>query len=518
MKNIFSKVFSLIKRRWILFSAILLVLIIALFLYFGRNKASVSTVSVKRGSVISTVSVTGVVKSSQSIDLSFLQSGRISKINVSVGDKVYSGEVLASLANFDLAAQVAQAEANVKAQQAKLNELLQGTRPEQLKSKEYELKQAKVILLGYQNDAINAISDAYTKAEDAIRNKTDELFSNDGKNTFYSANGQALLDAQNLRIVVKNELDLWRKELSDLSLSSNSQLINDALINAQKRLTTLRSFLQKTSDALDAAIGLSASTLSTYKANVNSARSNIDVALSNITNKQQLIASQELNISRIESDYNLLLAGPTAQQIEAQRAQLEQAKANALYQQAVYEKTILRAPFDGVVTRVVHSAGDVVSSNDVILSLNSNGKYQIEANVAESDVSKVKVGKEAEVTLDAYGSSVVFKAKVIKMDLSATILDGVATYKTVLQFESNDSKILPGLTANVVIFSDKRDDVLYVPTRNIISDESGNYVMLVSDSKGSNPKKVKIEVGLVGSDGRTEVVSGLSEGQLILVE
>jgi multidrug efflux pump subunit AcrA (membrane-fusion protein) len=149
------------------------------------------------------------------------------------------------------------------------------------------------------------------------------------------------------------------------------------------------------------------------------------------------------------------------------------------------------------------------------VSLIGGGNFEIEANIAESDIAKVKVGNTAKVTLDAYGKGVLFEATITQIDLSETVLEGVATYKTKFQFKDKDERILPGLTADVDVMSGKKENVLYVPTRNIVIDGRKYFVMKI---KGENTTKTEITTGLRGSDGRTEVLSGVNEGDVIGIE
>ena len=514
-----APIFGWIKRHWIL-TVIIAVIIAILIVILNKGNGTITTVPVERGPVTSLVSVTGQVRPPQSLDLSFLQSGRIEKIYVVVGDKISDGQILAHLTNADLAAQVAQAEASVKSQQAQLDELLKGTRPETLQSKMAELNQAKALLASYQANAINVLNDAYAKADDAVRKQTDGLFNNDNTDyptlTFSSGNAQAVIDAQTLRVSAGNELNTWQTELSQLLNSPTSVAVDTALANGQNHLSIVRNFLQRVSDALENAIGLTSAVIDGYKLNVNTGRTNVNTASANITNQQQLITTQKLTIDKIQSDYDLLVAGSTPEQIAAQQAQVDEAKANAQYQEALYEKTLIRAPFSGTVTRLPFREGDTVTTSDTVVSVVGTGKMQIEGNIAETDISRVKIGEPAQVTLDAYGPNVNFDAKVIKIDLSATALEGVATYKTTLEFNQNDSRILPGLTANVDILSDKRDNVLYVPLRNVIESDGKTFVKVLTDAKSGTTKQVEITTGLHGSDGKVEVISGLNEGDLVV--
>ena len=129
----------------------------------------------------------------------------------------------------------------------------------------------------------------------------------------------------------------------------------------------------------------------------------------------------------------------------------------------------------------------------------------------EADIAKIKIGNTAEVTLDAY-PDVFFKATVTKIDPAETVIEGVATYKTTLQFSQNDSRIRSGMTANTDIEGEKREDVLVIPAR-AIKQKEGKKIVEILD--GEVTRDVEIETGLRGSSGDIEVVSGLKEGDEI---
>ena len=488
----------------------------------SRGGGVSQTVTVEKGSVVSEVSVTGTVKPVQSLDMGFIQGGRIAQINVNVGDKVYAGESLAHLDNADLAAQLAEAKANVSVQQAKLDQLLSGTRPESLKVTQSQLAKAKVDLASDYMNVVNVLNDAYAKTDDAVRNQIDAFFTDDNTDspqlTFPVSDSQTKIDSEWDRVLTRRELSAWMTELQGLTANSDPAVLDAAMSNAQNHIDVARTLFNRLADALQSSIGLSSTTLSTYKSSLNTARTNINLGATNIAAQQQTIASQNALVNQTQDEYNLQLAGSDPGDIAAAQAQLEQVKASAQYAQAQYDKTVLTSPFAGTVTRIVPSQGDTVNANDPVVSVVGSGKYQIDANIAESDISRVQIGKTASVTLDAYGPSVVFNATIVKLDLSATIIESVATYKATLQFSQEDPRILPGLTANVDILSDKKDNVLYVPTRDVVQQDDGSYLKVLSSPTDKNPKLVKVETGLVGSDGKTEITSGINEGDLILAE
>jgi RND family efflux transporter MFP subunit len=492
------------RKKWWVIGAVVLVVIIVLFTRGGGDQQN-GTFTVQRGEVVSQVSVTGTVEPSESIDLAFEGGGRLVRVSAEVGDKVYRGQILAELENSALVAQVAQA-------QATLDALERGARPEEIRAKELVLDSTQDTLLGYYENARNTIQDAYSKSSDAVRNKTDALFLYDESSapqlTFTSTDSQASINAKINRARARDMLQAWGNEIMLLGSDPSHGQIEQALSQAEEHMNLVLTLLSNLQDTLDDPPGLDQTTLDSYKSNLNTARSNVVAAMGYVDTDQQNITAQTITVQKAENDLALTRAGSTQEQLDAQRAQVN-------YYQAQLNKTRIFAPFAGTVTRIQHDPGEIVSANSEVVSLIGAGGYTIKANVTESDIAKVKVGNTASVTLDAYGSDDVFEAIVAQVDIGATIIEGVATYKTTLQFTQSDERILPGLTADVDILYDRKDDVLYVPTRNIISRDGQKFVKQMKDEQ---VVEIQVEAGLRGSDGKTEIVSGISEGDTILTD
>ena len=474
------------------------------FWYFARTGAEtqVDYVLVERGTVSQIVSVTGYVKPASDVDLSFEKSGRISAVYRRVGDRVGVGDALVAMSNGELSAQLAQAEAVAKAQEAKLAELRNGARPEDILVSEVDVENAK-------NDIVNNIKSGFVNSDDAVRNKVDQLFSNSRSSSpqfnFTVSDSQLKTDIESGRRAMESLLASWAVDIAGAAGAGD---LTPFISVTKNNLLAVQQFLDKVSlavNALQPNSAVSQTTIDGYKAAVLAGRTNISNSLEDIT------ASQE-KLRTAESKLALKKAGTVKEQITAQEAEVESAEASIMNLEAQLAKTVIRSPIAGIVTKQDAKTGEIASAGIVLTSVISDSKYQIEANIAEADIAKIKIGSTASVTLDAYGNDVVFTATVTKIDPAETVVDGVPTYKTTLQFNQHDERIRSGMTANTDIAGARRDDVLFLPGRAISGKGSAKTVTLI---EGEITREVAVETGLRGSNGNVEIIFGLKEGDKV---
>ncbi len=475
-----------------------------------------------------------------------------------------SGQVSQGRASVQSAeAQLAQYQAALDQQEAKLDELKSGTRTEtinidntRITNAENTLMDAQTNLSNVENQAeinlINLYSEipdilqsAFLNADNALNSQTSMMTKDENGQypqlTFTVTDYQTQLDAASKRADAQDALDKFESELMNLptEISEWDSQLNYSI----DELTIVRTFLSRLQDALGLST-LDSTTLATYQANVNSAWTSINSAISSINSQKQNIASQlvsnansiataESNVSEANNSLEsakaqLLLdqAGPTLQEIAAQEAQVRSAEANLAYQKsrineakaslsssyAEYTKAYLKAPFDGVVSKMDAKVGEIVSGS--VVSMISQSKFELEASLPEADVAKVKVGDSAKVTFDALGSDVVFDTNISSIDPAEEMIEGVATYKIRLAFASDDLRVKSGMTANIDITGDQRDSVIAVLARSIIKKDGENYVKIL-DSDGSI-LLVKVATGLRGTDGYVEITEGVNEGDKVI--
>ncbi|MBI5026236.1 MAG: efflux RND transporter periplasmic adaptor subunit, partial [Nitrospirae bacterium] len=153
-------------------------------------------------------------------------------------------------------------------------------------------------------------------------------------------------------------------------------------------------------------------------------------------------------------------------QMNAASAQVEQSKAARRLSEVNLSNTIIKAPVDGVVISRNVDVGQTVAASlqtpTLFTIAQDLTKMQIDTNVDESDIGKIKTGQDVEFTVDAYPEKV-FKGNVIQIRSAPIIVQNVVTYDVVVGVDNTDLKLKPGMTANVSILILKKDNVLKVP-------------------------------------------------------
>lgn len=509
---------SFFTRSRIIILIAIIVIGVGSFLYFTRTKTPLyETVAVERGTLTEEVSVTGNVTPLQSADLAFEKGGKIKSINTDIGKQVFVGQILAEIDNADLRAGILDAEANLAAENAKLAEFKRGSRPEELQVSETKVANARISKTDADQNLRDKIGDAYTKADDAVRNQVDQFMSNPRTPTpqlnFVVADDQLRIDIVQKRYTVELLFLPWQKDISALGSAENPKQSGEL---AQKNLALIKGFLDKVALAVNALTPsgtLSQTTIDSYKGSITTARSNINTAIVNLTAAEEKFRAAESTLLLAQNDLTLKQSGVGEEQITGEEARVQQAEAKVATARAQYDKTILRSPIDGIVTKKEAKEGEIVAPNALVVSVISDQKFEIEVNIPETDIARVVKGNGATVTLDTYGDSVVFDATVGSIDPAATVIEGVPTYKTTLYFKKSDARVKSGMTANIAIETDRRENVLSVPIRTVTTVKEKKTVSLINTD--GTLREVPVQTGMKSSDGRIEIQSGLNEGDRI---
>jgi len=474
------------RNRSIVIIAVAIILLLVWW-FWPTSQANSDTITVTKGTITQEVSVTGQTKPGKNVEMSFDRSGRISSAPASVGDHVYAGQLLAALDSSDLQAQLDQGLAEFEA-------LKKGARPEDIGLSETAVNNTL-------DSFTQAMKDSYSQADDAVRNHTDQLFDN-------PSSMDAIFNLVGTNYNDKLDVTLRHRQIEtnfvDWETLSHNPTANYDLSTAYDKvssyLTYVRDYLDKLSSLVNAYSTnptYSAAVLSGYRSDIAAGRSEVTNALSNLnaTKEAYQTASRQLALKQ---------APPTAEALAAKEAQLDGIRAQI-------SKNTIVSPIDGVVTRQDAKVGEsAVPGVNVVTVMSSDG-FLIEANVPEVDVGKLMIADQVNFTLDAFPGEN-WTGKVIYIEPSETVVDGVVDYKIKTSIDQKDPRMKSGLTANLTIITAKKDNVLILPQYTIVENDQGSFVEKLS---GQNASETPVTLGIRSQDGNVEVLSGVVAGDRV---
>jgi len=237
------------------------------------------------------------------------------------------------------------------------------------------------------------------------------------------------------------------------------------------------------------------------------------------------LASAEENVAEKKLQLANLEAGADESEIEAQKIVVAQ-KQNALTEAYEnLEKYTIKAPVSGAVAGLTVKRGDSLTSGTTVATLVSNQKTAV-ISLNEVDVAKVKVDNKATLTFDAL-EDLTISGTVTSVDMIGSSSQNVVTYDVHIAFDTQDDRILPGMSVTADIVTEIKTDILMVNSNAIQSRDNIYYVqkfdqtfsdteMISGVTSSVAPTAVDVEVG-ISNDTDTEIVSGLSEGNQVII-
>ena len=188
------------------------------------------------------------------------------------------------------------------------------------------------------------------------------------------------------------------------------------------------------------------------------------------------------------------------------------------------DNTLIRAPFDGTVLTKDANVGEVVApfgaasnSRGAVVTMADMSSLEVEADVSESNITRVKIGQPTDIVLDAY-PEVRYQGYVSKIVPTAD--RAKATVLTKVRFKARDDRVLPEMSAKVAFLSRELDSsssqqkpVLTVPFSSVVSKDGNETVLLVRDNIVS---EVPVSIGARLGD-RIEIKEGLTERDQVVL-
>ena len=265
---------------------------------------------------------------------------------------------------------------------------------------------------------------------------------------------------------------------------------------------------------------------SLFQANVDQSTAKLNNAQAAYSKAQAALAYKKNNYQRYKhlyeknyvsrDDVELARSNYLAAEADVAAARAEmnasQASLNNNLTNLGYSK--ITSPVDGTVISRAVDVGQTVAASfntptlfEVAQDLT---KMQIETSVSEADIGRIKVGQEAEYTLDGYQDRI-FKGTVTQVRLASTTTNNVVTYTVIVSVDNTDGLVIPGMSANVSIITGQVKDVLCVDNRALKFTPPDNTQKY--DKQGvwiltkTGPKRYDIELG-ISDDNRAQIISG----------
>lgn len=450
------------RKRTIFIILVLALAGVAGYLVYTNNNANTATAAattgqsvtvVGKGNLIATVSSSGLVASASQVALSFGSSGTVKQVFVKLGDPVKKGQVLAELDATDLQFSLANAQFALNQQQIKYDTVKAGPSAADLATAQLN------------------VDTAQANYDTAVR--------------------KAGLNDQQL-LILRNNLDK-----SSLGLQKAQSDYNTAVSNHVTDLTALSTALQQA------------------KLDYASAQANYNIQVANIDDSA--VRSAASSVSSAKANLLNLQQTPTQANLDSAQASLDQTKLSLQQAQYNMRNAQLTAPFDGIVTQLnlttAVSSASGSSSASTSIQVTDLSSLQVSVNMAEVDVSKIKLGQEVALTLDAL-SGVNLSGKVSQIAYVGTTTSGVVNYPVIISLpNATQSGVKVGMTANVAITVDQRESVLLVPNRAI---KAQGRQKVVQVQTATDVQTRVITVGLA-NDNQSEVLTGLNEGDAVVI-
>ena len=547
------------KHIYIYIILLVFVILVALSFISGQKEGELyETTQVKKTNLRQEVEVTGKVRPTQERLLAFERSGKVASVKVEIGEDVVSGEILASLNTSEMQAQLKQSEATIVQEENILVELQRGSRPEELAITRTAVLNAERTLqdteIAYNNvkdkadvDLVSAYDGAFSSAQSSVVSAKNALVIiseiQQTRFTETGINASELIATKALaieKLFSVSNAGSWTAEFVNDISGGVFKEVQDIEINITTRENEeeIREILSQTQEALFAvsdalgAVPILTTFSATEKTNLSTQKTIISTAITTLAAKLQIIdvqkaantsalanalsgvATAENTLQQAKNELALKEAGNTTETLITQQSRIKSAYAAKELIQAQLNTAVLRSPINGIITKQELREGVFVQAGSHVVSVVSKDSYEVEIFVPEVDIAKVSIGDTVEITLDAYTDNDIFPAQVTSINPAETTIEGVATYKVKISFvDSKDARIKLGMTADTVIFTDERKNVLAVPTRAVITEDSQKYIRVPD---GNEIKKIPVKVGLKSSDGYIEIIEGTKEGETVI--
>lgn len=473
--------------------------------------------SVEQGNITQAVSVSGTVEASQDVPLSFQKAGQIAEIDVQTGQQLKAGQAIAKIDTSDATAALNQAEAALASAQASYQKVLAGASSPQVAVAQAAVESAQVALTNAQQNVTVVKNQQVTAVQNA-----QATMMNAGLTAIPTASNISsgaptvtgtYTGTQSGSYTIQVALTGLGPSYQYSGIETGSGSINTGTPVPLGKLGLFLTFPAGTTSYSNDTwtVTIPNTSSSAYLPAYNAYQTALQTQTQQNTAAQDAVATAQAAYDQANAQLESVVTPARPEDIASAKAAVDAASAGVEAAKNIYSDSVIIAPFDGQIGSITLKVGAPVTPGESIGTMISSGKYEVDVQLSDADIAKVKVGDTAEVTFDAYPGQQ-FPATLASIDTAETVNQGVPYYKGVLEFNQADSRIQSGLTGNVLISDETHDNTLTVPASAIITKDNDTYV-LVKQADGSTVQQ-KVTLGIQNAD-TVEILSGVTAGQQV---
>ncbi len=472
--------------------------------------------AVERKTVPTIITANGTVKAYRSINLSPKTAGIIKTLLVKEGDRIKQGQVIALMDDSSLRGQLAQYQGQLLQQQANLQRLKAGNRPEDIAKAEAQLAEVTANL--QQLQAGNRPQDI-AKAEAQLAEVTANLQQLQAGNRPQEI-AQAAAKLQQAQATLKQREGDWQRyqqlyksgAISGQTLEqkrADRDVAQNQVMEAQQVLA-----LQKA--------GTRPEQIAQAEAKVAQQAQAVDLLKAG-TRKEE-IAQAKAKVEQQSQAVALLKAGTRKEEIAQAFAQVQAAQGSLKTIQDQIAETKVLASFDGIVLEKYADVGAFVSpsmgggggasaSSSSILMLTSD-RQQVVVNLSESQIAKIKLGQSVTIKADAFPGER-FTGKVEQISPQAKVSQNVTSVEVRVSIDSTTAtKLATGMNVEADFAVGRLENAIFVPNAAVVKQAEGTGVYVLGDGNKSIFRQIQTGA-TVGK--QTEVKSGLQGNEQVLL-
>ncbi len=537
------------KRKYIIIGVA--VLIIAVIVFASNDGEEQEHVVAERGNLTQELFETGSTEKGEEVTLSFKEGGKIESVFVKEGEEVKGGDAVAALDKGDLRISLREAEAALSSARASFERFLSGATREEIEVARAAVQSAEAGL----NSAKDNLSEQEKIAEETLKDVHQGTATTLGTvsllgETYSSVNeikmGVARIARQYFTGIVVSETTSGRRSRDVIRRSSEEiekykdmatkeevdfKEKEDALRKTEKELRVIIGELDNLVDVVesdfykDTVAEADKSLIRTYRRTANSALNDVSSLLRRIssvnveisaklTSARGQVDSARTALNQAERELSRIKADPESADVRAKEAAVDQARARVEALQKRITDATLRTPVAGTVSDVLMRGGEVAGAGSPVAVIIPEEEMQITLDIYEGDIANVQVGDRAMASFVAFPDRE-FPGQVVFVNPAGRVIDGVVYYNVKVMLDEYPEGVLPQMTVDVTIRTGEKEDVIILPERAIYRREGKRFVRVLEN--GEHVER-EVEVGLRGERRMVEIISGIREGEKVLVE